>query len=315
MASPLWRLYRSPDIRDYLIIIAGMALYALGFTVFILPHEIVVGGMAGFSTLVYFASGTRIPVAFTMYAVNILMLVCWFRVLGRKFVVRTVFGATLLSGMIGVIEGYFTSHPPIVTDPTMSVLMGSAICGLGIGLYYAHHGSAGGTDIVAAIFEKKKGVDMGRTMMIIDILIVTCSFALPFDGDMDARIQARVQTILYGWCSIIIYSFLANYIVNLDKQTIQFLILSDKWQEIADHITHESGRGVTTVGGTGFWTGQHRELLIVWCRQYDCDRIYEIIRRIDHTAYVIQSEARSVYGNGFDPLKQRRLPHGQVQSN
>lgn len=297
------RLYANPDVRDYLIIIAGMAIYAIGFTIFILPHEIVVGGMAGFSTLVFFASGGLIPVAVTMYAANILMLACWYRVLGHKFVVRTVFGASILSLMIGSIEGYFTSHPPIVADTTMSVLMGAVICGIGIGLYYAHKGSAGGTDIVAAVFEKKANINMGRTMMIIDMTIVTCSFLLPFDGNLDARVQARVQTILYGWTSIIIYSLLANYMVNLDKQTIQFLILSPKWEEIADRVTHESGRGVTTIGGTGFWTKEHRELLIVWCRQYDADRIYEIIRRIDDKAYIIQSEARSVYGNGFDPLK------------
>lgn len=303
MHLPSLRLHAIPDLRDYLIIIAGMAVYAIGFTVFILPHEIVVGGMAGFSTLIYFASSQHIPVAFTMYAVNLLMLMVWFKVLGRKFVVRTVFGATALSLMIGSIEGYFTSHQPIVADTTMSVLMGSALCGIGIGLYYVHHGSAGGTDIVAAIFEKTKGINMGRTMMIIDISIVTCSFFLPFEGDLDARIQTRVQTIIYGWTSIIIYSFLANYIVNLDKQTIQFLILSPKWHEIAHHVTHESGRGVTTVGGTGFWTGEHRELLIIWCRRYDADRIYEIVRHIDEGAYIIQSDARSVYGNGFDPLK------------
>lgn len=299
------RLYANPDVRDYLIIIAGMAIYAIGFTIFILPHEIVVGGMAGFSTLVFFASGGLIPVAVTMYAANILMLACWYRVLGHKFVVRTVFGASILSLMIGTIEGYFTSHPPIVADTTMSVLMGAVICGIGIGLYYAHKGSAGGTDIVAAVFEKKANINMGRTMMIIDMTIVTCSFLLPFDGNLDARVQARVQTILYGWTSIIIYSLLANYMVNLDKQTIQFLILSPKWEEIADRVTHESGRGVTTIGGTGFWTKEHRELLIVWCRQYDADRIYEIIRRIDDKAYIIQSEARSVYGNGFDPLRMK----------
>ena len=299
------RIYSPPDFRDFLIIVAGMALYAIGFTVFILPHEIVVGGMAGFSTLVYFATGGLVPVAVTMYVVNIMMLIGWFRLLGRKFVIRTVFGATLLSAIIGAIEGYFTSHAPIVADTTMSVLMGSAICGLGIGLYYAHKGSAGGTDIVAAIFEKKSNISIGRTMMIIDVAIVTCSFFLPFDGDMDARIQARVQTIIYGWASIAIYSFLANYIVNSDKQTIQFLILSPKWHEIADHVTHESGRGVTTFDGRGFWTGESRTMLIVWCRQYDADRIYEIVRRIDEGAYIIQSEARSVYGNGFDPLRMK----------
>lgn len=304
------------DARDYMIIVFGMTIYAIGFTVFILPHDIVVGGMAGFGTLVFFASGQHIPVAVTMYVVNIMMLVCWYRTLGRKFVVRTVFGATLLSLLIGLIEGYFTSHPPLVTDRTMSVIMGSVICGAGIGLYYVHKGSAGGTDIVAAIFEKKSNVSIGRTMMVIDVAIVTCSFFLPFEGDLDARIQSRVETIVYGWTSIAIYSILANYIVNADKQTLQFLILSSKWQEIADRITHQSGRGVTTFDSRGFWTGEHRTMLIVWCRQFDADRIYEIVREVDEGAYIIQSEARSVYGNGFDPLrsKHRRIMSGSNDS-
>lgn len=298
-----WRIYSNPNLRDYIIIIAGMALYAIGFTVFILPHQIVVGGMAGFSTLVFFASGGLLPVAVTMYAVNVLMLLCWFRILGKQFVWRTVFGASTLSLIIGMIEGYFTSRPPIVTDTTMSVVMGSVICGLGIGVYYSHKGSSGGTDIVAAICEKKYNLSIGRTMMIIDMTIVTCSFFLPFDGDMDARIQSRVQTIIYGWTSIVIYSMVANYLVNADKQTIQFLILSDRWKEISDRIAHECGRGVTAFDGKGLWTGDTRTMLVVWCRRYDADKIYNIIHDTDERAYIIQSNARSVYGNGFDTLR------------
>lgn len=310
-----FRFYSNPDIRDYILIFVGMAIYALGFTAFILPHEIVVGGMAGFSTLVYFASGGLLPVAVTMYAVNILMLVCWYKVLGRKFVVRTVFGATILSGLIGAIEHYFTTHPPLVADMTMSVLLGSAVCGIGIGLYYAHKGSAGGTDIVAAVFEKKSNISIGRTMMIIDVTIVACSFFLPFSGDMDARIQSRVQTILYGWTSIIIYSMIANYMVNADKQTIQFIILSQRWKEIAGRVTRESGRGVTLIDGKGFWTGEERTMLIVWCRQYDAERIYGIVKSVDESAYIIQSDARSVYGNGFDALRQKKLKRAASQAS
>lgn len=291
------------NIKEYLVIVSGMALYAIGFTVFILPHQIVVGGMAGFSSLVFFASGERIPVAVTMYGVNILMLIIWHRTLGRKFVLRTIVGATILSAMIGAIENYFTSRPPLVSDLTMSVLVGSAVCGVGIGLYYAHNASSGGTDIVVAIFEKTKGISVGRTMLLIDATIVGCSFFLPFDGDIDARVQARVQTITYGWASILIYSFIANYIVGLDKQTIQFIIVSDRWQQIAHKITHECNRGLTTVDANGFWTGEHRKMLFVWCRQYDSNNIYQVIRAIDPQAIVIQSEARSAYGRGFDRLK------------
>lgn len=292
--------------RDYAFIFLGMALYAIGFTVFILPHGIVTGGMAGFSTLIYFASGERIPVAFTMLAANLALLAVGYRVLGRQFIVRTVFGATLLSLMIGSIEGIFTSRPPIVPDMTMSVLMGASICGIGIGLYYSHKGTAGGTDTVAAIMEKVSDISVGRTMMVIDIAIVTASFFLPFQGDFDARVQARVQTILYGWASIVIYSFITDWWVNADRQTLQFLILSDRWEEIAHRVTHETGRGVTTFDGHGYWTGTPRTMLVVWCRQYDADQIYAIVHGVDPGAYIIQSEARSVHGNGFGPI---RLPH------
>lgn len=296
------------SLRDYALIIAGMAIYAIGFTVFILPHEIIVGGMAGFSSLVFFGTGGHIPVAFTMYFTNILMLVIWYKVLGRQFVMRTVFGTTVLSLMIGLIEGYFTSRPPLVTDMTLSVVMGSALCGIGIGVYYSHKGSAGGTDIIAAVVERRWDFSVGRTMALVDVTIVACAFLLPFDGDLDARIQARVQTILYGWISIVIYSLIADYIVGIDKRTLQFLILSDKWEAIADHITHESGRGVTIIPATGYWTGEKRAMLIVWCRRYNADQIYGIIRSIDPGAYAILSDARSVHGNGFASLAGRKAP-------
>jgi uncharacterized membrane-anchored protein YitT (DUF2179 family) len=300
------KFFTGKTFNDYLLIIAGMAMYAIGFTAFILPHKVVIGGMAGFSTLVYFASGQHIPVAVTMYAVNIMMLAGFFKLLGRSFVIRTVFGATVLSLLIGAIEGYFNSRPPLVTDTTMSVLMGSVICGLGIGVYYSHKGSAGGTDIVAAILDKISNISIGRTMIMVDVTIVACSFLLPFDGDMDARIQARVQTIIYGIVSIVIYSFFADKVVNADRQTIQFLILSPQWDIISKRITHEIGRGVTTFHGTGYWTGEGRTMMIVWCRHYDTERIYNIVREEDPKAYIIQSLARSVHGNGFDTLP---MPH------
>ena len=306
MNIPRLRFHSTANLRDYMIIIAGMAVYAIGFTAFILPHEVVVGGMTGLGTLVFFATDGFIPVAVTMYGANLLMLACWFKILGNQFVLRTIFGATTLSLFIGAIESYFTSRPPLVTDQTMSIVLGAALMGLGIGMYYSHKGSSGGTDIIAAVCEKKWNIDMGRTMMVFDVSIVACSFFLPFAGDLDARIQSRVGTIIYGWMSIVVYSTVANYIVNANKQTIQFLILSDKWKEITDHIMHETGRGVTSFECIGEWTGDNRRMLIVWCRQYNVEHIYDIIRQIDPGAYIILSEARSVYGNGFDMLRLKK---------
>lgn len=298
------------EARDYAAIILGMAIYAIGFTVFILPHEIVIGGMAGFSTLIYYATGGALPVAVTMYATNIMLLVAGFKFLGRTFVLRTIFGATLLSLMIGAIEGYFTSHPPVVADTTVSVVMGAILCGLGIGIYYSHHGTAGGTDIVAAIMSKVSDISVGRVMMIVDMSIVALSFLLPFDGDLEARVQSRTQTIIYGWVAIFLYSYLTDKFLNEGRQTVQFIILSEHWEKIADRITHETGRGVTTWQGEGFWTRHERRLMLVWCRKADTPDIFRIVKEEDKDAYITNSYVRSVYGNGFDTLKlKKRCKH------
>lgn len=291
------------DAKDYAYIVLGMLVYAIGFTIFILPHGIVIGGMAGFSSLVFYASGERMPVSVTMYGVNIILLLCGFKMLGKQFVIRTIFGATLLSLLIGCAEGYFTSHPPLVTDVTMSVIMGSVLCGIGIGTYYSHHGTAGGTDIIAAIMSKISRLSVGRVMMIVDMSIVACSFLLPFDGDMESRIQVRTQVIIYGWLAIFLYSYITDKFLASGRQTIQFIILSDKWEKIAHRITHETGRGVTTWKATGYWTGTERIMMMVWARRYDMLAIYQIVNDEDEHAYITNVPVKSVYGNGFDILK------------
>lgn len=301
-----FRLQWKTELRHMIAIVIGMAIYAVGFTVFILPHHIVIGGMAGFSTLVFYATSGFLPVAVTMYGTNILLLLGGFKYLGKGFVVRTIFGATVLSLLIGSMEGYFTTHPPLVPDATMSVLLGAMLLGVGIGIYYSHHGTAGGTDIVAAIMAKVGDVSVGRVMMVVDMSIVACSFFLPFDGDMEARVQMRTQSILYGWVAIFLYSYITDKFLNDGRQTVQFIILSDNWAQIAYRITHETGRGVTTLDGTGYWTGAGRKVLLVWCRKPDTYAIYQIVKDEDPAAYITDSIVRSVYGNGFDALKIKR---------
>lgn len=302
--------------KDLVAILIGIVIYSLGFCMFVLPHGVVVGGMAGFSTLVYYATGGLVPVAVAMYGGNLLLLASGMRMLGKGFVARTIFGATGISLCIGCLEGYFTSHPPLLSSVPMSVALGAMMMGLGIGIYYSHHGTTGGTDIVAAIMAKKTTMSMGRVMMIVDISIVACSFFLPFDGDMQMRLQARTETIIYGWMAIFIYSQLADRYLQAGQQTVQLLVISDKWNEIAYRITHETGRGVTFWESRGYWTRDTREIMMVWCRKPNLRSMMQIIQEVDSHAYITISYVRGVYGNGFDPLrvkhaKQRKPKAGQ----
>jgi uncharacterized membrane-anchored protein YitT (DUF2179 family) len=103
--------------------------------------------------------------------------------------------------------------------------------------------------------------------------------------------------------AIYLYSYITDKFLAAGRQTIQFIILSEKWHEIADRITHETGRGVTTWQATGFWTGNDRTLMLVWARKYDMLAIYQIVNEVDKDAYITNSYVKSVYGNGFDVLK------------
>jgi uncharacterized membrane-anchored protein YitT (DUF2179 family) len=298
-------LMKKSDVIDYLYIFIGTILYAIGFTIFILPHKVVIGGMAGWGTLVFYATGEHIPVAVTMYGTNIILLLIGFKMLGREFVCRSIFGATMLSLLIGSIEHYFTSHPPLITDITMSIVMGSVFCGFGIGVYYNHHGTTGGTDIVAAIMTQLSSLSPGRVLMIFDMSIVACSFFLPFDGNLEERLQVRAQVIIYGWMAIFIYGYITDKFMAMGRRTVQFIIISDHWEKIGERITNEAHRGVTLWDGKGFWTRNERKMLLVWARKYEAYNISFIVKEVDPEAYVTHSYVNSVLGRGFDEFKMK----------
>ena len=242
------------NVNDFAMITVGLILYAIGFCVFILPHSIVIGGMAGLGTLVYFATGGFVPVAVTMYGVNLLLIAIGWKVLGKAFVARTIFGATGISVFIGLIENYFLSHPPLLADTAMSVVLGGILCGLGIGSIYIHNGTSGGSDIIAALVTKVSNVSVGRTLMVVDMTIVGLTFFLPFEGDMEARIQNTVPRILYGWITIFIYSYITDMLINTNRQAVQFVIFSHHWEKIADAVNQEAHRGVTLLDGEGWYS-------------------------------------------------------------
>jgi len=291
------------NARDYVMILIGLALYAIGFCAFILPYHIVIGGMAGLGTLVYFATGGLIPVAVTMYGVNIMLLIAGGRMLGKAFTLRTIFGATGLSLFIGLIEAYFMSRPPLIQDPAMSIVLGGILLGLGIGTIYIHNGTSGGSDIVAAMVAKVSNVSVGRTLMLVDMSIVALTFFLPFEGTMEERVQSTVPRIIYGWVIIFIYSYITDMLINTNRQAKQFIIFSSKWKEIADKINRDAHRGVTVMEGMGWYSKQEVKMLMVWCRKIESVTIFRIVKSVDDEAFITQTNVNGVYGKGFDQMK------------
>ncbi len=292
------------NAKDYVVIVFGLLLYAFAFCALILPHEIVIGGVAGIGTLVLFATNGLIPVAVTSYVVNLLLLAAAYKIVGKTFVLRTIFGVTVVAIGIGFFESMFMSiGHPLVPDRVVSVALGGILCGVGIGTTFIHNGSSGGTDIVAAMVAKKSNVSIGRTMIFVDMTIVSMSIFLPFTGTIEERIEARIPTIVYGLIVTFIVSYVTDMIINTNRQATQFFIFSPKWQEIADRINQEAHRGVTVLDGQGWYSKHDVKILMVWCRKIESVTIFRIVKSIDEDAFVTQGAVNGVYGKGFDKVK------------
>ena len=284
------------QLKDYFMIVVGLALYAFGFTAFILPEKVVSGGLAGVSSLVYFKFG--IPVAITNYSLNVLLLLMAFRVVGRTFVIRTVFGFSVISLFFGIMQPLFP-QPFVNNQPFMNIILGSIMCGLGVGLAFIHNGSTGGTDIVAAMVSKKTNVTIGRMILYTDVFIISSSYLL----------FHSIDKIVYGFVILLVVAFVCDYVINTNRQAVQFTIISEKWEEIANSINNEAHRGCTLLHGTGWYTKRDVKMLIVMCRKIESVTIFRIIKSIDKDAFVTQANVNGVYGVGFDEVKVKLHSH------
>lgn len=280
----LWR-----TTRDYFFITLGMAIYALGFTAFILPEKVIIGGLAGVGSLVYFL--TNIPVAITQYVANLILLAFAYRIVGRKFVIGTIYGATMISVFVGIFQPIFTH--PMTSEPVMNIVIGGIMCGFGIGLTFIHNGSSGGTDIIAAMVSKKSNVSIGRTMLYTDVFIISSSYLL----------FHSIDKIVYGFVVLFLVSYMADLMINTNRQAVQFTIFSPHWREIATAINNEAHRGCTVLNGTGWYSKHEVKILLVMCRKIESVTIFRIIKSIDKDAFVTQANVNGVYGKGFDEVK------------
>ena len=281
------------QMKDFLMIFLGVLLYSVGYTAFILPEKVVMGGVSGLSALIFYA--TSFSPGYSIWILNFLMLGIALKALTRKFIYRTVIGVTLLAMLVRFLQPLFISYPLVTAgdDKFMHVLIGGVLCGAGLGLIYSHNGSTGGTDIIIALLNKHFRMSFGRAMQFIDITIISSSYLL----------FHSMETIVYGVAFTLIASYVCDYVVNGTRQTVQFIIISKHYKDIADVINKKIHRGVTLIEGKGWYSKQEVDILIVMARRYESQDIFNYIKKIDTDALVSQSNCQGVFGEGFDSIK------------
>ena len=279
--------------KDLFFITFGILLYSIGYCAYTLPEKLVMGGVAGASALIYYA--TNIPAGTSVLALNILMLVIAISALTKQFFWRTIIGVGIMSLMISILQPFFAAHPIMTPgeDKFMHVLIAGFLGGAGLGIVFSHNGSTGGPDILTVLLNKYFRLSFGRAMQFVDCIIIASSYFL----------FHSMETIIYGIVFTITATITCDYIVNGSRQTVQFLIISKKYKEIADYINHRVHRGVTVVEGKGWYSQNDVTMLIVLTRKYESQDVFNLIYNIDPDALVSQTFCHGVFGEGFDKIK------------
>jgi uncharacterized membrane-anchored protein YitT (DUF2179 family) len=301
MKLGLTKLQIHREIKSYIMITLCLCAYAFALVGFIINAEIVGGGVNGICTLLYYASNKMIPVSISSLIVNGILLLIGFRILGNKFGIKTIYAIFMLSFFIGMWQGLL--HRPFLGDDLfLSAVIGGIISGIAIGTAFNYGGSTGGTDILALIITKYRNTSPGRIILYCDIVIISSSY-LVFHYFLGQTTLESVRIVLYGFVVMAVVSYTVDMIVFGAKQSVQLLVLSQRYEDVAEMVSKEIKHGVTFLHGKGYYSKEEYEVLLIVVRKYEMQNVLRRIRDIDSKAFISICDASGVYGKGFDNIK------------
>lgn len=284
---------------DYFLMTLGTLIFVMAWTSFLQPNNLASGGLTGLTTILDYATQGRIPMDFTYALINVLLLVAGFLFLGKSFGFKTIYVIALSSLLFWLLPEYFPSLE--VVDPNldkiMIVLIGGAMESVGIGMILLRGGSTGGTDIVAMILNKYWPISPGKVYLYSDIFIISSLLLIPIEQG------GGLVNMIYAYVMMLVFSFGVDYVVLGNKSSVQLLVFSKKYKEIADHIIYDVQRGVTALQSVGWYSQQESKVLLIILRKHQMNEVINEIKRIDKDAFVSVSSANSVYGEGFEEIK------------
>lgn len=281
--------------HDFTFILLGTLIYACGYVFFQLPYHLVPGGTSGAAAIIFYATG--MPVQYTYWAFNVILLGIALKFLGFKFLINTICGVIGLGSFMALLQlvapvDAGRQFVQILDNQFMSCLLGATLEGIGLAIVFINNGSTGGTDIIAAVVNKFRDMSLGHVILCTDVCIISTSYLIFED----------VNLLIYSYVTLMITTFTLDYVINNRRQSVQFLIFSEKHDQIARRIA-ATGRGVTVLNGKGWYTQEDRTVLVVMARRRESPFIFRVIKEEDPNAFVSQSKVVGVFGNGFDRIK------------
>lgn len=276
-------------IKDYVIMSLGLSLYALSWTLFLVPAQITGGGISGLAAVIFYS--TKIPIGLTFFVINVFLVGIAVKVLGASFGIKTIFSMVVITVLFSIPQEYFPGA--IIEDNFLSAVLGGMMGGVGIGLVFSRGGSTGGTDIIAMIINKYRNISPGRIIMYCDVIIIGSSYFLVHS----------IDKMVYGFVSMAVVSYTLDAFLSGSNASAQLFIFSPKYDEIAGFINSEFGRGVTALDGKGWYTQNDVTVLMTIVRKKETSILFRKIKEIDPEAFISMASVMGVYGQGFDKIK------------
>ena len=313
-------------VKEWALVTLGILIYVGGWSLFLVPNNLVGGGVSGISSIIQYATGGHIQMGYSYFVINAILIVAAMVIISMGFGAKTIYAIILASVGLRFLPGLIPSEIvqtlAIQNGKLMSTLMGGLMAGIGIGMSISNGGSTGGTDIIALIYTKYRNVSPGKVILYLDFVIILSSLLVPSvvpdldpetgrallnpDGSPRTHLMPfaeKVTTVVYGLILVTVNGHVIDMYLSGSQQSVQLFILSKKYAEIADSITSELHRGVTVLDGKGWYTKKTTQMLMVITRKTDLNLLLRYIKTIDPDAFLSVTSVNGVYGRGFDSIK------------
>ncbi|MBR1490308.1 MAG: YitT family protein [Bacteroidales bacterium] len=313
-------------VKEWALVTLGILIYVTGWSIFLMPNNLVGGGVSGIASMIQYATGGAIQMGYSYFVINAILIIAAVVVIGMGFGAKTIYAIILASlglrFLPEVIPLEIIQTLALQNGKLMSTLCGGVMAGIGIGMSISNGGSTGGTDIIALIYTKYRNVSPGKVILYLDFIIILSSLLIPsIVPDLDPQtgkqllgpdgeplthlmpFSEKVTTVIYGLILVTVNGRVIDAYLSGSQQSVQLFILSKKYAEIADSITHDLKRGVTVLDGKGWYTKDPTEVLMVITRKTDLNLLLRYIKAIDPNAFLSVSSVNGVYGQGFDTIK------------
>ena len=312
--------------KEWALVTLGILIYVTGWALFLMPNNLVGGGVSGISSMIQYATGGAIQMGYSYFVLNAILIILAMVVIGMGFGAKTIYAIILASVGLRFLPDLIPTEIiqtlALQNGKLMSTLCGGLMAGIGIGMSISNGGSTGGTDIIALIYTKYRNVSPGKVILYIDFVIILSSLLIPsIVPDLDPAtgkqllgadgqplthlmpFSEKVTTVIYGLILVTVNGRVIDSYLSGSQQSVQLFILSKHYAEIADSITHDLHRGVTVLDGKGWYTKEPAEVLMVITRKTDVNLFLRQIKAIDPNAFLSVSSVNGVYGRGFEAIK------------